>query len=130
METKRQSLMEIETKDRNKIFRIISVVLSIPAMGIGTVLLYFGYFEEDYVYLFFYFVMGLAIIVMGGWLFLSSISTRRRGGKRTSIKHVTISKEGARENVEMMNQETCPGCGSKIISAGKFCGNCGASLKE
>ena len=116
METRGQSLMEIETKGRNKIFRVISVVLSIPAVGIGAGLLYF--------------VLGLAVIVMGGWLFLSSISTRRRGGRGTSIKHVTVSKEGARDNVGMVDQGMCPSCGSKIISAGKFCGNCGASLKE
>ncbi len=126
MEIKGQSLMEIETRGRNKVLRAISAILSIPAIGIGAGILYFGYFEEDYVYLFGYFVLGLVLIVMGGWLFLSSISTEKRGVKKSSIKHVTVGKKGA--NAQMKSSAVCPGCGAEIISAGKFCGSCGASL--
>jgi hypothetical protein len=120
MKSEGKSLMEIRSEAKENFMRVLSIFLGLPSIGIGVSLLYFGYYEKEYINLFFYFVVGLSLVFIGTQLIVSGIPTRRRRIKvKTISSHVT----------EQTTVPKCPKCGASITSAGKFCGNCGEPLR-
>lgn len=124
-----KTLMQAEKEKRKWFIRIVSVIASVPVLGVGVGLLYFASIEPDLVYLFMLAALGLIVTLFGFVLFLHGFSSGPKKGK----KYVTTDEIATQVAEEQEAQpETppnkCPHCGTEIVSAGKFCGSCGKSL--
>ncbi|MEE8403448.1 MAG: zinc ribbon domain-containing protein [Candidatus Hydrothermarchaeaceae archaeon] len=119
------TLMQIENEKRRTFKRVVSAIAGLPVLGVGVALLYFGYSETDYLYLFLYFALGLTVTLFGFMLMMSGLPAR---GKKFVIgSEIAASMQKEQEGAKAPEGK-CPECGSKIVSAGKFCGNCGQPL--
>ncbi len=120
-----KTLMQIETEKRRKFKRVASAIAGLPVLGVGIALLYFGYSETDYLYLFLYFALGLTVTLFGFVLIISGLPA---GGKKfVTGSEITASMQ-KEQDAPKAPDGMCPECGSEIVSAGKFCGNCGQPL--
>ena len=119
MTAKSKTLMQMENEKRRKFVRVLSMVAGLPVLGVGISLLYFASYETDYLYLFSFFALGLTVTLFGFMLIISGLPA---GGKKIAVGN----SEGEVEAPE----NKCPNCGTEILSAGKFCGNCGEPLNQ
>ncbi len=115
-----KTLMQVENEKRRTFTRVVSAIAGLPVLGVGIALLYFGYSETDYLYLFLYFALGLTVTLFGFMLMMSGLPAR---GTNINVSKPEKSEEGPKAP-----ENKCPECGSEIVSAGKFCGNCGQPL--
>lgn len=119
MTAKSKTLMQMENEKRRKFVRVLSMVAGLPVLGVGISLLYFASYETDYLYLFFFFALGLIVTLFGFMLIISGLPA---GGKKIAV--------GKSEGEVEAPENKCPNCGTEILSAGKFCGNCGKPLNQ
>ena len=119
MTGKGSTLMQAENEKRRKFIRAVSMMAGLPVLGVGISLLYFAYSETDYLYLFLFVALGLTVTLFGFVLMIS--------GMPASGKKIAVSKPETPEEIKVAENK-CPHCNSDIISAGKFCGNCGKPL--
>ncbi|MFQ6137227.1 MAG: hypothetical protein ACE5PM_08615, partial [Candidatus Hydrothermarchaeales archaeon] len=110
----------------------IYVMISIPVFGMGLALIYFAYLEINLLSLFIYFILGLAMIVIGTQLFLLGIGREKtRFNEKLDVKkweEPAIERSNIHSNETEKILEICPNCGAEIKTAGKFCGSCGKSF--
>jgi hypothetical protein len=118
--------MQAEKEKRNRLTNVASALASIPVLGVGVGLLYFAYPEQDPVYLFLYTALGLVVTLFGFVLLLQGIP---RGGKKKYVTTGEIAAKIEEEGPPEVPENQCPHCGAEIVSAGKFCGQCGKSLQ-
>lgn len=112
-------------------------LISLPAILIGAGMIYVGISEVDYIYMFFYALVGSALALMGIlFLFLGySLSSASKAPKKemaeTKSEDVreAIAETKAAPEEKPTSQMHCPSCGAPILSAGKFCGTCGKPLR-
>lgn len=119
MTTMGKTLMQIENEKRKKFGKALLMIAGLPVLGVGISLLYFGYSETDYLYLFLYFALGLTVTLFGFMLIISGFPAGR--------KKIVVSKSGESGEFNAPANK-CPYCDTDIVSAGKFCGNCGSPL--
>ncbi len=115
-----KTLMQVENERRRKFKKVLSLVAALPVLGVGVALLYFGYSETDYLYLFLYFALGLTVTLFGFMLMISGFPTRD--------KKIVVTRPEEPDAEFKAPADKCPYCDSDIVSAGKFCGNCGQQL--
>lgn len=119
-----KTLMQVENEKR-KIFRkALSLIVALPVLGVGIVLLYFGYSEPDYLYLFLYVALGLTVTLLGFMMLFGGLPGRT--SKVAADKFAADKPEDEKKFRAPLSK--CPACDSTITSAGKFCGNCGKAL--
>jgi hypothetical protein len=127
-----KTLMQAESEKRKRFTRVVSAIASLPVLGVGIGLLYVAYSEPDPVYLFLYAALGLIVTLFGFILLLQGMPT---GGKKVVIRSETaksgpdLPEKEAEAPATEVPENKCPHCGADIISAGKFCGNCGKPLE-
>lgn len=115
-----KTLMQIENEKRRNFTRVISMIAGLPVIGVGISLLYFGYSETDYLYLFLYFALGLVLTLFGFMLLVS--------GRPIKTPKITIGRTDEPVRKFKAPPDKCPYCDTDIVSAGKFCGSCGQEL--
>lgn len=131
-----KTLIQAREEARQRYMRTMSMVASLPAMLIGAAMLYFGYSEQNLVYLFLYFFFGLGLLLLGAQLLISGFpSSSARIIRSSKVAEDLIGEAMAREggvsaNYKRDSAERCPNCGADITSAGKFCGSCGRVISR
>jgi hypothetical protein len=118
-----KTLMQVEQEKRKRFIRVVSAIAGLPVLGVGISLLYVAYSEPDPVYLFLYVALGLTVTLFGFVLLLSGIPSREKKFVKSSEIAAKMQKEA--ETAPEVPPNTCPHCGTDIVSAGKFCGSCG-----
>ena len=122
-----KTLMHAEREKRSKFNKLLSLIASIPVLGIGIGLLYVATVERDIVFLFFYAVLGLVVTLFGFMLILQGGVPSR--GKKKYVTSGEIALKIEEEGPPETPANQCPHCGAEIISAGKFCGACGKGIE-
>lgn len=123
-----QTLMQAREKKRRGFTRIVSIIASVPVLGVGIGLLYFATVEVDLVYLFLFAALGLTVTLFGFMLVLGGLSGG--SGKKKYVTSGEIATRMEEEGPPETPEGKCPHCGADIISAGKFCGACGKSIEQ
>ena len=123
-----QSLMQVRKEKSRKFTRVVSLIGSVPVLGVGVGLLYFATVEVDIVYLFLYAALGLVVTLFGCMLVLEAFSGG--SGKKKYVTGSEIAKKMEEEGPPEVPANQCPHCGAEIVSAGKFCGSCGKSIGQ
>jgi uncharacterized membrane protein len=117
------SLIQARKDSRERFIKAISRIIGLPVILIGLLILYYGYSEVNYLLLFFYFIIDLTIVIMGLKLIWPDML---RQGKAMYIRTEPAKQKG--KTMKKGKTMHCTNCGAPIVTAGKFCGNCGEPI--
>lgn len=126
-----RTLIQAREEARQRYMRTMAMVAALPVLLAGVALLYFGYGEQDIVYLFLYFFVGFGLLLLGVQLLVSSFPSSSKITRSHRALEDIAGEAHAEANAVSSRQGSgtrCSNCGAEITSAGKFCGNCGKPI--